>query len=290
MSKNKSDEMTSFSQRIGITPVKSVIQVDSMDNDLRNCLWSALYAHYFESLLSEKYIRDLEEMNAVTGRLWHRYFKYPIDTRPHYCSDLYKKVRTYFFKFEWNEVYDFIEFVANNYPDDEVNQKFMNLCNSILEREISAYRFVGDKITQITSKVEIAEIEAALEVSKGLKTVNTHLKTALDMLADRKSPDYRNSIKESISAVESICKIITKNDKVKLGQALKEIESKVGLHGALKKAFNSLYGYTSDAEGIRHALLDEPNLDFEDAKFMLVSCSAFVNYLVVKASKAGIKI
>ncbi len=68
------------------------------------------------------------------------------------------------------------------------------------------------------------------------------------------------------------------------------IEKKVELHPALKKAFDSLYGYTSDADGIRHALLDEPNLDSEDAKFMLVSCSAFINYLISKSSKAGIKL
>jgi hypothetical protein len=73
---------------------------------------------------------------------------------------------------------------------------------------------------------------------------------------------------------------------------LKIVENKVGLHGALKKGFSSLYGYTSSADGIRHALglLEEPNLSFEDAKFMLVSCSAFINYLVSKASKAGISL
>ncbi len=38
----------------------------------------------------------------------------------------------------------------------------------------------------------------------------------------------------------------------------------------------------------RHALLDESDLDFEDAKFMLVSCSAFTNYLKGKVIKAGI--
>lgn len=32
--------------------------------------------------------------------------------------------------------------------------------------------------------------------------------------------------------------------------------------------------------------MEESNLAFEDAKFMLVSCSAFVNYLVAKAAKA----
>ncbi len=73
-------------------------------------------------------------------------------------------------------------------------------------------------------------------------------------------------------------------------QALKILEENVGLHPALKKAFNNLYGYTSDAKGIRHALLEEAELYPEDAKFMLVSCSAFVNYLVSKISKKKLKI
>ena len=46
---------------------------------------------------------------------------------------------------------------------------------------------------------------------------------------------------------------------------------------------------STSSEGMRHALLDEPNLDFEDAKFMLVSCSAFVNYLRSRAAKAGLE-
>jgi hypothetical protein len=50
----------------------------------------------------------------------------------------------------------------------------------------------------------------------------------------------------------------------------------------LSKAFESLYGYTSDANGIRHALMDASTLGFADAKFMLVCCSAFVNFLVAK--------
>ncbi|MFH1639453.1 MAG: hypothetical protein ABIB93_03970 [Chloroflexota bacterium] len=111
-------------------------------------------------------------------------------------------------------------------------------------------------------------------------------------LSDKTSPDYRNSIKESISAVEAICRAITGNDKATLGEALKIIQEqgKLNLHTALKQAFSNLYGYTSDAEGIRHALLDEPNLNSEDALFMLVSCSAFINYLGSKASKTGIQL
>lgn len=42
-------------------------------------------------------------------------------------------------------------------------------------------------------------------------------------------------------------------------------------------------GYTSDEGGIRHAEgLFESNVTFEEAKYMLVSCCAFVNYLIAE--------
>jgi len=284
-----------FSQRKGLKPVKSMIQVDFMDDELRNGLWNALKLFYWDRVHHRPLggiISLHKDMQILFKRLWYNFFKKPLDTLDDRWPTTYKEIRKYFFSYEWYEVYDFVEFVANNYPDrnNKVNSKFMRFCNSILERELSAYRFVGDKITQITSEAEISEVEEALERSEPLKAVNTHLKRALDLLADRKSPDYRNSIKESISAVEAICKLITQDKGATLGQTLKKIEGKVGLHPALKKSFSSLYGYTSDAEGIRHALHGGPSLSLEDAKFMLVSCSAFINYLIIKALKGGIKI
>jgi len=276
----------SFSQRKGIEPVKSVLQVDSMDSDLRIGLWNVLDIVYWDRR------SDIHrELDRLLTKIWFSYFKRPIDTREPYFSGDIAIIRHYFFKCSWNEVYDFIEFIANNYDDEKTSGRFVDFCNAVLKQELSAYRFVGGVITQLTSEQEIAEIEEALE-AKSPKPITIHLKTALDLLADRKSPDYRNSIKESISAVEAICCSITGNSKATLGQALKAIErdGKVDLHPALKAAFDKLYGYTSDADGIRHALLDEPNLDFEDAKFMLVSCSAFINYLREKSSKAGIEL
>jgi len=281
--------MKLFSQRKGIKPVKSVIQVNFMDDDLRNDLWNALTASYWDNI-SKYWISDFPDMEILIKKIWVDHFKQPLDTLENTWRKTYKIIRNKFYNYEWYEVYDFIEFIVYSYPYKDDNQNFINLCNSFLERELSAYRFIGGKITQITSEEEISEIEEALEISQPLKAVNTHLKTALDLLADRKSPNYRNSIKESISAVEAICNLITKEKNTTLGQALKKIEDKVSLHSALKSAFSSLYGYTSDADGIRHALLDEPTLYFEDAKFMLVSCSTFINYLIIKASKAGIKI
>ena len=299
--------MMLFSQRKGIK-VKNVLQVDSMDNELRTRLWNTLTIFYWEGVASftrppvysghgaVRFTPDHDNnMNVLIRRLWHNCLKRPIDTLRDDWSDTRKEMRKHFFNCEWDKVYDFIEFIANNYPEINhydksryVNPKFMNACNSVLKEESSAYRFVGGKIAEIISEEEIAEIEEALQTP--MKGVNIHIETALHLLADRKSPDYRNSIKESKSAVEAICKLITGDPKATLGKALKEIENKVGLHPALKKAFVNLYGYSSNEKGIRHSLLDEPNLDSEDARFMLVSCSAFINYLISKSSKAGIEL
>lgn len=148
---------------------------------------------------------------------------------------------------------------------------------------MSAYRIVCNEVVQITSEEEVVEIEQALYIGDKFSSARTHLRTALKLLSDKKNPDFRNSMKESISAVEALCKIITGDKSATLGDALKVLEKKYLLQGSLKSAYSALYGYTCDSGGIRHSLKDDvSDLKFEDAKFMLVICSAFVNYLITK--------
>ncbi len=277
--------MTSFSQREAIDPRKQ-IQVESMDNALRNSLWN-VFVIFWKIHTKNRWESELRKLVNI---LWLDFFKEPLDDLDDFREDECEQIRQRFFGLKWNRVYEFVEFVANNLETDVVKNGFVKQCNTILERETSAYRFVNRKITPITSEEEISEVEKALQATESLKGVRAHLGTALNRLTDRKSPDYRNSIKESISAVEALCKLIAKDKNAKLGQALKTIEKSMKLHCALKKAFASLYGYTSNADGIRHALLDEPNSNSEDAMFMVVACSAFINYLIAKTSKAGIRI
>ena len=95
-----------------------------------------------------------------------------------------------------------------------------------------------------------------------------------------------------MSAVEVLVKIISGNKSATLGVALNEIErsGKISIHKALKDGYSKLYGWTSNDEGIRHSIMDEPSLSQEDAVYMLVSCSAFINYLNEKARKIGLKL
>lgn len=68
-----------FSQREGIKPVKSVIQTDSMDDDLRNSLWNALTLNYWDSVKRNS-IAYSPLMEHFAKELWVDHFKQPLDT------------------------------------------------------------------------------------------------------------------------------------------------------------------------------------------------------------------
>ncbi|MGD6935187.1 MAG: AbiJ-NTD4 domain-containing protein [Candidatus Bathyarchaeia archaeon] len=283
--------MSKFSDRMGITKPKFAIQVESIDSNLKNCLWNI-----FSGLLTRRPMsadwEDAQSTNMINflKRLNHSFFKTPTDLIPNTYSKAYIEMRQYFFsKAEWYDIYNLLEFTANYYPDVTQIAQFVAACNFLLEQELSGYRFIGKQIVPMTKKEEIMEVEQA--ITSPFNSVNSHLENAIKLLSDKTSPDYRNSIKESISSVEAVCKIIGKNEKTDLYGALAIIEKQgiVNIHPALKRAFINLYNYTSDADGIRHAIKEvKINSDFDEAKFMLVACSAFVNYLVSKTAKAGI--
>ena len=209
---------------------------------------------------------------------WAKFLKQPVDARPNGEDKIYDELRHMFFRFEWYEVYDFVEFVVLHVGDTE---DFERAIDEALVTEMAAYRLVGGKIGEITSKIELDVVDAALKQTS-FSGASQHLKRALELVSDKRKPDPRNSIKESISAVESAAKEITKLPKATLEDAIKMLEKNGELHACLKAGFSKLYAYTSDKGGIRHAMLDEPNLTKADALFFLVTCSAFINYLKSK--------
>lgn len=275
-----------FSQRHGHTPVKTVLQTETIDADLRNSLWSVLKVYYWDHVRPNYEIigprlflstPGNEHLRTLCRRLWLDFFKQPLDTLPDNWEDVYERLRAFFFDCKWYEVYDFVEFVAQSHPDKSRNAEFVSAANTFLEREVAAYRFIDSTIVRITSTEEVEAIQSALAARSG--PVADHLERALRLLADRKAPDYRNSVKESISAVEALVRTATDSPKGTLGDLLKKLGRTHPIHPALEAAFAKLYGYTSDANGIRHALLDSDRVTFEEAKFMLVACSAFINYV-----------
>ena len=196
----------------------------------------------------------------------------------------------------WNRILDLTEYVCKwvsvNIEKyrylEELLKEFEGNLNNEFDRLDYGYRVVSHCIVDITSEEEMAAISEAIENSKD--NVSEHLQRAVMHYSARPNPDVRNSIKESISAVEAVCRELT--GETTLGKALKHLEDNgVVIHKMLKEGFTKFYVYTNDADsGIRHALMDDegayvPSKD--EAYYMLEACSTFVNYLRRKVAEKG---
>lgn len=277
--------MPIFSQRYGYSTLENAFQREAIDSALRTKLWNILKVAIWDryDTRNRSYDDVTKRIDHLVQRLWFYYFNRDLDGLPDFYEQYgvkgaYDVIKNYFSSCKWHEVYDLLETISSD-ESNLITDKTRNWINGALEEHNAAYRFVGNEIAEITDKNEIQAIEAALTTAE--HPVRTHLDAALRMLSDKEAPDYRNSVKESISAVEAACRHITGNSSATLGDALKRVQN---LHPAMSRAFSQLYGYTSDASGIRHSLTDEATISYADAKFMLVTCSAFVSYLKVAAN------
>src|SRR5260370_14449688 len=95
-----------------------------------------------DSPSSQMFLLPFSPTSQEGDYLWIYFFKYTVDQAPKINNNALGTIKTYFFSCKWNEVYDFIQFIANNFPWDPVVQDFMQSCNYILSRELSAYQFV----------------------------------------------------------------------------------------------------------------------------------------------------
>lgn len=283
-----------FSQRNGYVAVRNAIQTEGLDKETRNALWN----------LISKFFQGYAQYCSVYENIWTEVFHETRDTRPvaasNYADDnehFYTYYKKCFLENKFYRCFDLIEYLcdtSNRYVwyEELQNRAYIysrNVIpsaedfNCVFEHYLVGYRIINGMVSKVSSSEEVAAIESALGSCKD--SVREELAKALKFLSDRRHPDYAKSIACSISAVEAQCRIILQDPQPTLGQALKKLGSKgVVIHGSLKSAFEKLYGYTSDGGNIRHGTIDPSDADQKLAMFMLVSCSAFINYLIT-ASK-----
>ena len=276
--------MALFSERYGYVNVSDVIIREKITPDIQNAICSCF--DRLEQIMIDNTYDDHAYMN-LEKYLWVFF----LNKRENnfYTYNGYHIVATNFIEgdIDWYKKLDLIEatieylYVFEKNPmHHPIVDEFSRQLNFEFERHKFAYRIIGKEIVEITSKNEIVSIETALTNSS--KNVQLHLNKALELYSLRPIGDYRNSIKESISGVEAFCR--DKTGERTLGQALKHLENKgVLIPSLLKSAFDKLYAYTNQPDtGIRHALMDDEGKytpSSEEALFMLISCSAFINYL-----------
>lgn len=279
---NEEDNLT-FSQRNGLSPLPPQLSLGEVSNEMK------LYFDYYIGLEFER-----ESFVDATGTYFYpsyarvsqdlhvKFFKLHPSSFSSKTSLVKNRIDSIVRGENYGLLFDLVEFFFNH---DLCSSAFKTELANVFEETRSAYRVKDNKILAIGTVEQKNTFETALEAadSMGTNAPKTHLISSGTHL---RNGDWADSVRESIHAVESVTKFLEPNAST-LGPALNKLEQKGYLHGGLKRAFATLYGYTSDEEGIRHAKVfeDVANVDETDALFMLGACSSFVSFVLSRAKE-----
>ena len=277
----------SFSQRLGYTEIPTTIIRESLPVNVMNSIQNIFCE------LWNKYRASYDVYDLLNYHFYRYYLNLRIEDRD--CSI---EPLSYIDNdnFEWYEKIDVIEwtirFLYANFKESDkakLEQCIIEL-NKEFTRHRYGYRIVEGYFVETTSEFEFNCINKALDVSN--TNVSTHLRQAISSISPSKPiPEYRNSIKESISAVGSYLR--DNFGGTTLGAAIKNLQKKHPhlVHRFILDAIENLYTYSNQPDtGIRHELLSQDYVpDHSDALFMVIQASSLINYLINKLSLSNDK-
>ena len=275
----------SFSVAFGYADLPQQMKLGELPQEARIGLWNAFFSTFQERYST---LRGMDyEWEEILTAAHADHFNLALDTftiQPEHILGFYKR---HFLEAEINGVFDLILFLARK---DQCPYDFLLMVKRVFVNHRLAYVFdtntrtIFQAYTPEEGQAMVAAVNAL--VNEGLNGAGRHLIQAADFANEGR---WERSVHESISAVESVaCQIEPKSNT--LGAALKKLE-KQGLlaHPALNQGFGKLYGYTSNEQGVRHALLDQgqSNVGQDEAVFMLGACASFASYLWRKHLASG---
>lgn len=196
--------------------------------------------------------------------------------------------KTVILEHPYNRVLDLVEMMVQHPGLSRTS--FGSETRVLFEMHGAAYRLSTSFPWQFIPRSTEAQGEAAARSTEalqksGMDGASAHLQQAAGHLRHQR---YAESITASVHAVESVARLLDPAASKNLGPALNSLE-RSGLlnHKALKSGILKLYGYASDEQGVRHALLDKKAADVgeDEALFMYGACACFAAYLADKHRK-----
>jgi hypothetical protein len=267
-----------FEQAEGISPLPAQLNLREIPVQTKALLWAAVFAEL--QLRTSKYGSTVfDPILTIARRHFIQVEHGMIDEFRNDFERITKRWKEYFTaKATYTETLGFVQWLLRERPSDQFAKKV----EIVLESTRTAYRVVNnDTIMQVASAIEAEAVTTALKSAKhrGIDGSRQHL---LDASAALTGGDYATSIRESMSAVESVCLSVTG---VKdFAKAVAIMDAKKPMHPAFKIAINRLYDFTSQEPGLRHAKRHDAtaNVDERDAIFMIGVCASFVTYMLAE--------
>ena len=273
-----------FAQAEGVEPLPDQWVGKQISDRLRSNIWAHVYSSVSIRERSEgSFFAD--PWATIIINLWIDYSCKPVDEYVSEYRGLATWARDRYLKSIFNsknyvEIFGALQYVLRS---PNCPREFTEKLQQILERERSSFRIVGgDTFCPVGSTYEAKVMDNALVLAGQFhsKGAEAHLRAAAKAASEG---SFSDSVRESIHAVESVARSLSKSGK--LSDALAALEKKGLIHEAMKSGFVKLYGFTSDEKGIRHPLLEGNSASVSEANalFMLGACASFVSYMITRA-------
>ena len=286
------DGQLTFSQLHGYDELPEQLKLEAFPLEARRRIWNVLYS-FLERSMDRTITGRLSVGNpwgVIIRDTYAVFYSLPLDDwTPDFrsvCGALRGKIETEPF----HRVFDLIQFVLRH---DRCPTPFVASMKRTFTDCRLAYAIDDEpppSILPIATEEEGKALVNALQTLRqaGQNASAAHLGKSGECM---NRGDWAGSVRESIHAVESTARQLDPEASKTLGPALKSLERNKPLHPTLKAAFGTLYGYTSEEEGIRHALLSQSDAPVgqNEAVFMLSACAAFSSYLCRAAEDLGTK-
>lgn len=275
----------SFSQAQGYESLPQPLKLEELDRRARVQIWNVFYETFIDPEEDEEI--DEDDLIDLAFSLHMDLFEGAIDEAPSYWS-YFQDFKDYFFKRRFNKVFDVLEFLMRH---EVCPEAFTSKMSDVFRRCQLAYVIDTNSSPTILPASTPEEGQATIDALRllkeyGLDGARQHLIEASTLI---NQGHWANSIKESISAVESVAREIAPGTR-NLGSALNQLGHRGMLeHPSLRNGLEKLYEYTNEEGGIRHARLNDsdPNVGQDEAVFMLGACASFASYLWRKHLGSG---
>ena len=199
---------------------------------------------------------------------------------------------------EWYQFYDFIEIIGEEIKKAELkSDSFIINLEPLFPAKTPLFNDYQKEVNNLFTKHNIewnlnhhSQLETALPKALADRINDTEknldkFEAARDHYRKAKRyalgthKDSENSIKESISALESVGKVLYPKTAT-LGDVLKCMKKDESIPRMLVDVIQRFYDYANSEPGVRHGGTTKPNSDEPDAELGLHLSAAFIRYII----------
>lgn len=207
-----------------------------------------------------------------------------------YCQENTWDGLTYHLKeVSWMEFFDFVELAGkeliikadNSFQADTYSfESYQSKVNALFEEDLIGWRLGSNaELIRSISKPLYSRAKLTKErVDNAFEPAREHYRKSIQYLYQHPL-DPANSIKEIVSALESIGKILYPRTST-LGDVIKQLKKAEGHPRLLLDAYDKVYAYANSTPNVRHGHTETLTVTIHEAELLLHTGIALIRYLI----------